>query len=502
MSGTAGYRATRVAWRPTLSANSALIVVAPGVALIGGWLIAAGHGNVVLAFCAVTAGLAVAKLWPGPFVALMVLVIMNGVPVVNLTRQLYGSFGIQDCAVVALAACLYRWRGVVLSARHSRVARAAAVWSACLAAWWFITFARSMLLDGIPVKYAASFGRDFLYFAILVPLAVRARLPAHSIRQGAYLLVAGVIIFALGQIVSVLSGHELSWLVHSLQSNKTSGQLRVYTYMTYLVSTALIFATAWLLTGPASRNRGRAIIIVAILGVSMILQLTRSNYAAITLALMTMLAVHVIRGGSFTAVTARIVMAVLSITVAIIAISISNVGTSSLSKVTSSVIERAESGITAVSRKNGTFGYRTNLDEQMLHILGSRWPAGLGFLDPNAHYVSGLPDGSIRNTDVGVFNALMTIGVIGAVLIYAPLLYAFVELLRAAGSSTRLGRLSERRWVAYGGAAWIAWALVGSWNLVVLFSVSGVVITAVAFGWLAQATSVPKRDLVGNTAGG
>jgi hypothetical protein len=481
----------RVALRPTMSANSALIVVAPGVALIGGWLIAAGHGNVVLAFCAVTAGLAVAKFWPGPFVALMVLTIANGVPLVDLSRQLYGSFGIQDCAVVALAACLYRWRGVALSARHSRVARAAAVWSACLLAWWFITFARSVLLDGIPIKYAASYGRDFLYFTILLPLAVRARLPADSMRRGAYLLVVGVTVFALGQTVSSVSGHKLSWLVHTTTSNVTNGQLRLYSYMGVATSTLLIFTVAWLLAGGVPRRRGLTTALVVLLTVSAALELTRSNYAAMLAALVTAIVVHVIRGGSFTAVTLRGAMVVLGIVATVVVLNAANTGNSGIDSTVNRIATRAESSITAVSENSNTFGYRTKLDASMLRILGSEWPVGLGFLDPNAHYVAGLPAGSIRNTDVGVFNTLMTIGAIGTFLIYAPLLYGFVILIRAAGRRTGP---PERRWVAYGGAAWIAWALVGSWNLIVLFSVSGLVMTVVVLSAIAQLVSMERRS--------
>jgi hypothetical protein len=77
---------------------------------------------------------------------------------------------------------------------------------------------------------------------------------------------------------------------------------------------------------------------------------------------------------------------------------------------------------------------------------------------------------------------------------YCRSMWGFVELLRAAQGWRRLG-LSKRRWIAYGAAAWIAWALVGSWNLVVLFGVTGLVVTALVLGWLAQATMdsrVPK----------
>jgi hypothetical protein len=46
-------------------------------------------------------------------------------------------------------------------------------------------------------------------------------------------------------------------------------------------------------------------------------------------------------------------------------------------------------------------------------------------LHPDVRPVSPLPDGSIRNGDVGVLNAVMTMGVIGAALIYAPLVALF-----------------------------------------------------------------------------
>jgi hypothetical protein len=488
----AGYRgAARSGMRPTLGTAGVVAAATLVGALVGGWLIATGHQDVMLGSCAVIAALVVARYWPGPFVALMVLVIMNGVPVVNLSKRLYGSFGIQDCAVLALVAALYWYRGEFVGGRERRVARTAAIWSACFVAWWVITFARSVLLDGIPIRLAGSFGRDFLYFAILLPFAVRARLPSKSVKHGMRVLMAGVVAFAVGQIVSSLSGHELSWLVHSTLSNETSGQLRIYSRMSDVVNTCLIFAVAWLLAGRASRRRLAVAALVTLLAVSVALELTRSNYAALVVALVTGIAMHSIRGGSFTAVIVRVAMAVLVVTVAVIALGTANVGNSGIGAVTTRVVQRAESGVSAVSNSSGDFGYRTKLDARMLHVLGSQWPIGLGFLEPHAHYVAGLPEGSIRDSDVGVFNALMTMGAIGAFFIYAPLLYGFVEVLRAAGSWRRLG-LSERRWIAYGGAAWIAWALVGSWNLVVLFSVTGLVVTALVLGWLAQATAMMR----------
>jgi hypothetical protein len=488
MSDIAKYRAARSAMRFTLRSDGVVAAAALVGPIVGGWLIATGHIDVVIVCCVTITALVTARWSPGPFVALMVLTIMNGVPVVNLSRHLYGSFGIQDGAVIALAACLYWYRKEIVSPRERRVARITAIWSACFVAWWILTLARSNLLDGIPIRYAASYGRDFLYFAILLPFAVRARLPSKSVRQGLSLLIAGVVAFALGQIISNLSGHVLSWLVHPIKSNETSGQLRLYSDMGTAVSTSLIFVAAWLFASGVSRRRILAVALVTLLVISVALGLTRSNYAAIVVALVTGVAVHSIRGGSFTAVIVRVAMAALVVTVIVLVLDTTKVGNSGIGSVVSRVAERAESGVTSVSSTSGTFGYRTKLDATMLNILGTQWPIGLGFLDPTVHYVPGLPEGSIRNADVGVFNALMTIGVAGAFFIYLPLLYGFVELLRAAGSWRR-SRLSERRWIAYGGAAWIAWALVGSWNLVVLFSVPGVVTTALVLGGLTQTTT-------------
>ena len=119
-----------------------------------------------------------------------------------------------------------------------------------------IEFARTSLLDGIPWLKAALFGRDFLYFAILLPLALRARLPARSLRAGGVLLLAGMTVCAIGQDVQSSTGAPLSWLVHPAIIDTTSGfgLTRLYSSMSPLVDTGLIFAAALLLS---KGSRGR-----------------------------------------------------------------------------------------------------------------------------------------------------------------------------------------------------------------------------------------------------
>ena len=122
-----------------------------------------------------------------------------------------------------------------------------------------------------------------------------------------------------------------------------------------------------------------------------------------------------------------------------------NLGTSSqISSATTAVVQRAESTVSTTTADSGNLGYRTQLDNTMLQVLGARWPVGLGFLDPTVHYVPELPNGAIRNADVGIFNVLMTMGAMGAVLIYGC-----VAARCDGGSCERFGgQDGAERWVA------------------------------------------------------
>jgi hypothetical protein len=155
------------------------------------------------------------------------------------------------------------------------------------------------------------------------------------------------------------------------------------------------------------------------------------------------------------------------------------------------VFTRVQGGISDVSQSTGTVGYRESVDREMLHRLGHEWPVGLGFLSTAYHYVPTLPSGSIRNSDTGVFNVLMTMGLIGLVLVYVPLGYGFRELFRS--SAEVAGTALDRRWIVVGGAAWIAFAVAGSATLILLFSVSGLVLSALVLAFLASGVSPPDK---------
>ena len=189
-----------------------------------------GSGDVTLvvvgATAAVLVGLAVRA--PGPFIALMFLVIMNAVPGVNLRVSCLGASGFKtrrhrhgSRAGVAPRTCRGRDGSSGGQARHNL--------GTALLTWWLLTVARSAILDGVPLRYAVSYGRDFAYFAVLLVLVVRVQIPKHSRQSGVWLAAAGIVAFALGQVVSSVSGHTLAWLVHPEYTVGTSGGLlRLY----------------------------------------------------------------------------------------------------------------------------------------------------------------------------------------------------------------------------------------------------------------------------------
>jgi len=119
---------------------------------------------------------------------------------------------------------------------------------------------------------------------------------------------------------------------------------------------------------------------------------------------------------------------------------------------------------------------RESVLKTMKAYLGEKWLTGLGFVPPSTHYFEGLPHGSIRDSDLGVFNAVMTMGAIGAALIYLPVVAVLSDCLRRRASQ----EAGEHSWLRYGGAIWIVATLVTSVTLVTLFSTSGLVLVSVA----------------------
>jgi hypothetical protein len=156
------------------------------------------------------------------------------------------------------------------------------------------------------------------------------------------------------------------------------------------------------------------------------------------------------------------------------------------------VTERALSGLSGASEQTGTVAYRQQLGSTLLQLLGDKWPIGLGFLHPNDYYVAGVPFGTIRNSDLGVLEAIMPMGALGALLLYIPPIAAVWTLLRRLGSAPLVGRFA---WLAYGATAWILSVILGSVTLVTLFVPGGLtyiaVMIAAAVVALRESTPAP-----------
>ena len=477
---TRGELADAARWLALLAA------LALGAAAVG-WLIAHGHVKYLAVVGAVVGVVVLAVRAPGPLAALLLLAVMNGIPFIDLSGRLPGGAHIQDGAVIALIALLYAYRGVITDPRLARISRAATIWGACFAGYWLITLMRSWLLDGIPVVKAALFGRDFLYFAVLLPVAMRAELPSRSLRCGFGVLVAGLALFAGGAVATSLTGAAVPWLVHPIGLADQVGLTRVYSMMSDLVNAGFIFATAYVLCNRSGRYRSRIALLSLLLGVASVLQLTRANYFALGVGLLVALGVWVHRYATLRPLLVRTSVALLVVG-ALVLVALGS-GLSSSPSPAAGVIARVQSGIVDFSNSTGTVGYRETIDREMLEVLGDRWPVGLGFLHPSAHYISTLPSGTIRNADTGLLNILMTMGGLGLLSIYAPLAYGLRVLLKRGSRRGAPGVTDRRRWLTLGAAAWLGFAVAGSVTLILLFDVSGLVLTALLLASVARTHS-------------
>jgi len=420
----------------------------------------------------------------GVFVALALLSILNGIPGVDFsTLTTPGSFRPSDVAVGALVVACAVW-AIDWTPQHAvrpmAAPRAPYVglawrWALVFGGWWFFTFVRSTVFDTIPPLQALLFGRDFLYFAILVPLLAAVPWTPTALRGLLVTLLLAGTVFALASILGTTGVFDTSFITHPILTASVSGLTRVYSFMNDLVMLLFVAGIGGALLG---RSRlevtgGRLIALVA--GTAFLLQLTRAAYVAVPLALAITTGVWLYRGGATAARMRRTIL--LGVVLVAVPLGIALITSPAAQTVQANAItSRVQSGITEFQTKSATVGYRLNITHQMFYLLGNQWPIGLGFWHPSARYVTGLPDGTIRNPDVGVLNAVMTMGAIGAILLYLPLLYLVFRLPVGAGSG-REGAAPE--WLRYGAMAWLLVVAFGSFTLITLFSVEGLTLLAI-----------------------
>jgi hypothetical protein len=237
---------------------------------------------------------------------------------------------------------------------------------------------------------------------------------------------------------------------------------------------------------PTRRQKVAAWALAALFGASVALQLTRAAYigalGGICVGLMLW---SMRRGDKETSLAVRHSVVRTTIVVCGVFVAIAFLGAPRLLSVLG---QRASSLLTEFARGTGTAGYRVTLFKDMLRMVGSKWAFGLGFLHPGAHYVASLPDGSIRNPDMGFLNGLMTMGAIGVVLISLPVLIVLFSVSRRTEAPI------QHNWLRLGIAIWGASTLIGSPTLVDLYSAAGLELASAVIAIGVAMTVVPPPD--------
>jgi hypothetical protein len=429
----------------------------------------------------------------GALVGFTVLGVSNGIPGLDLESfALRGSFRPSDLLITFLIGALGFWHLTTTSdvAVDRRWQAAIRAWSLVFIGWWLLTFARSALFSDIPPLQAALFGRDFLYFGLLVvllPVAFRRRRDLVALVA---MLAVGGTIFALAQTATSLfpqmsAVFDPRLLINENFANEFEGVTRVYSYMGDVVVLGAIVAAGVAMVGRTRFWRRWSSVLFVILTIGALTQLSRAAYAALLAGLLLVVVAALVRASNPLAVVRRVIPAVVLVAALFPVLSLVHPTETQSVSAAQVFATRAESGIEEIQSRSGTFGYRYNVQSRMLDLVGNRWPIGLGFWHPDSRYVVGLPVGSIRNTDVGVLNGITTIGAIGTGLLYLPVLGTIVFLIRRR-------RPGPDKWggFAFGAAGWFFGVVVASISLVTLFTVPGLVLTAVV---MVAAVSIATR---------
>lgn len=434
-----------------------------------------------LALAALGAAIVVARWNTGVFAGALALLVLDGMPFINTKPSAVAGTGANIFADVAFLGLLAFLAVSALNRarnkRQDRIADIALIWAAGSLGWWaFKTFAAS---PGIPLVAAIAYGREFMYFPLLLPLALLGVRKRRDLIGFALTLALGAALFSVGQIATQLAHSQINWLVHVEKTAEIDGATRVYAPMTDLLLATFPMALAAALLGP-TRWRRPAALLAALTGLALALSFTRAIYTSVPLAIV---AVSVIWAAGRSERSRRIrwafAVGLIAAVIVVAALGGSVSGTNTESASPFQVIAtRVALGFSNVQEQSGTFGVRLRQTHLEIEVLDGHWLTGLGFLNPTYHYVAGLRDGSIRNSDLGSLNIVMTMGLIGLLLIYLPPTAGLIYLLRR-----------RHGFVQYGGAMCLTVALVGSITLETLSSVQGLLVFGLVLALCVNWTS-------------
>jgi hypothetical protein len=469
------------------AATVALVGVITALLVATGWAITHGRLTTMIVAAAAIGVCTLAVTQRGAFIGIFLLAAMNGIPVINTARYVSGHFTAQDLVICTLLVTAVVW--ILMESTPYRLSRAGhmIVWAATLLLLWCLfTVVRTIVAEHTSIIAAVAFARDYLYFGLLLLVLPRVPLTGRDIGVLLGTLTVGVCFFAAVQTSVALGFGKPGSLIHVGHTLHQDGLTRVYSEMTDLVTAGLALSLAASLAAPQRILRNAARPVALLLTVSVVVQLTRARWIGL-IAAFVLVSVWLMLYSDNQAISAilrkRMVIMVGAACVIGGAVLLAVPGIFSGGP----FIERLISLFTDIESGGGTVAVRAAVTKTMKSYLGGEWLGGLGFVSPSIHYFRGLPSGSIEDPDLGVLNAIMPMGVIGAALIYLiPVLILCQCLRRFAGPS-------EYAWLRYGGAMWIVASLVSSVTLVTLFSTSGLALAAVLLSLLAHPLVVRKR---------
>lgn len=491
----AAFAVRRAGISNSLPRTIAATAIGAALLAIAGWSVARGHLAPIVAVIVLAGVSRLALAERGVLIGILLLAAMNGIPEIDTSHRIINHFTAQDLAICTLIVSALAFtlldRTPYSPTRAGRTAIAAAT---LLLVWCLVTVARTILTEHVALLTAVAFARDYLYFALLLIVLPRVRLASRDIHTMLATLTAGVCIFAVAQIATALGVGKVGALIHVGHTSTQAGVTRVYADMTDLVTAGLALSVAASLCAADRRVRRIARPVALLLIVSVVVQLTRARWigfiAAFLLASVWFM-LHRDRFSVSPALRKRLGVLLGAVGIMVAALLLADPGLFSSGPFTHRVV----SIFTTLENGGGTVRVREAVTKTMTHYLGGNWLAGLGFISPNAHYFIGLPSGSIEDPDLGVLNAVMPMGMIGAAAIYLPVVLVLGHSLRRSSGSV------EHAWLRYGGVIWIVATLISSATLVTLFSTSGLALSAVLLTVLTHPLVIGRRSHAAAFAG-
>jgi hypothetical protein len=466
------------------------VFLAAAASVTLGAAVATNHLTIVALLVLAIAGVLATRWNYGIVAGLLLLLSLDGVPLVNTKppstsgTNVFDDLSFLGLAIVLTAAAIAQSRGQV----RLRQARWAYAWAAGFFIWWAFLVTITVFYKGIPLVPAVAFGRQYLYYLLIFPVALTAFHQRKYIDSFLLTLAAGAALYSIGLIATSVTGAQLSWLIHATKTIDTTGIVRVYAPMNTLLIAVfpIAVAVAAAVTGPR-RWRLPALGVTALTGIANALSLTRAVYISEIAGLVLVSLIWASRSGWH----ARRIRRILAAGAVLVTLGILVAGGASSSAPSSgspvqAVADRALLGFTNLEQKSGSFGYRIVHAERSLGALGASWPVGLGFLEPKYHYVVGLREGSIQDSDLGsIVNLLMTMGIVGLLFAFAPVLVGLMLLLKR-----------HEGWMDYGAAMYLTVTLIASVTLETVSGQSGVIIFGcmMAIAWNLPAASAAEEE--------